>query len=341
MRQIAVIGAGVIGVTSALEVQTKLGKSVTVTIFSDRFSPNTTGDVSAGLWTPYILQDTPMDNIIKWSKETYDYALKLWQDGEAEKAGISLQVMTELLDKPEEQIPEWVSLTLGHCILDANQIAAINRKYRANYCKGVTFTAFILEPQRLLPFLMEQFKKAGGKIIQRKINSFDELSSYDVIVNCTGLEAKQLTDDKLLQPVRGQIMRVEAPGQFHCIMEPETYIIPNMDCVILGGTHQENSWDLNVSKSDADGIAQRCRQFSPSLESSKLIKHMVGLRPGRSSVILSTEIRTLRDGKRIPIVHNYGHGGSGVTLSIGCATSARKLVEDALIGNFQNKISKL
>lgn len=73
---------------------------------------------------------------------------------------------------------------------------------------------------------MEQFKKAGGKIIQRKINSFDELSSYDVIVNCTGLEAKQLTDDKLLQPVRGQIMRVEAPGQFHCIMEPETYIIP-------------------------------------------------------------------------------------------------------------------
>lgn len=58
IRKVAVVGAGVIGMTTALQVQ-KTINNVAVTLVTDKTSPNTTGDVSAGLWMPYLLQDTP------------------------------------------------------------------------------------------------------------------------------------------------------------------------------------------------------------------------------------------------------------------------------------------
>lgn len=57
--KVAVIGAGVIGMTSALAIKGAFPES-DVTVFSSEFSPNTTGDGSAGLWGPYCLgQDSP------------------------------------------------------------------------------------------------------------------------------------------------------------------------------------------------------------------------------------------------------------------------------------------
>lgn len=65
MMQIAIIGAGVIGTTTALRLQECLsGDLVSITIFSEEFSPNTTGDVSAGLWGPFILGNTPAEKIL-------------------------------------------------------------------------------------------------------------------------------------------------------------------------------------------------------------------------------------------------------------------------------------
>lgn len=63
VKQIAIIGAGVIGTTTAYRIQEQFGNSISVTIFSDELSPNTTGDVSAGLWGPYLLNDTPQEKI--------------------------------------------------------------------------------------------------------------------------------------------------------------------------------------------------------------------------------------------------------------------------------------
>lgn len=64
MYKIAVVGAGVIGLTTAVTVQEKLGSAAAVTIFTENVSPNTTGDVSAGLWTPYLMQDTNPEDIV-------------------------------------------------------------------------------------------------------------------------------------------------------------------------------------------------------------------------------------------------------------------------------------
>lgn len=64
VKNIAIIGAGVIGATTALRLLEQFGDSVSVVVFADKFSPDTTGDVSAGLWGPYILGNTPQEKIL-------------------------------------------------------------------------------------------------------------------------------------------------------------------------------------------------------------------------------------------------------------------------------------
>lgn len=63
MSRIAVIGCGVIGLSTAIEIQKEIQQSE-ITIFTEELSPNTTGDVSAGFWTPYLLQNTPIDDVM-------------------------------------------------------------------------------------------------------------------------------------------------------------------------------------------------------------------------------------------------------------------------------------
>lgn len=61
VQNIAIVGAGVCGATVAYRLKEQFGNSVSITIFSEEFSPNTTGDVSAGLWSQYNLGDTPVE----------------------------------------------------------------------------------------------------------------------------------------------------------------------------------------------------------------------------------------------------------------------------------------
>lgn len=56
--KVAVVGAGVIGLTSALAIVENFPNDYEVTIFAEKFTPETTGDGSAGLWFPYCLEDT-------------------------------------------------------------------------------------------------------------------------------------------------------------------------------------------------------------------------------------------------------------------------------------------
>lgn len=64
VKKIAVLGAGIIGISCAVQLQKKFKSAVEVVIISEEFSPNTTGDGSAGLWGPYLMGSTPNDKIL-------------------------------------------------------------------------------------------------------------------------------------------------------------------------------------------------------------------------------------------------------------------------------------
>lgn len=63
----------------------------------------------------------------------------------------------------------------------------------------------------------------GGIIIERRIESLDELcGEYDVVFNCTGLEAKWLCSDVNVLPIRGQVIRV---GKTNILLYVQYYTI--------------------------------------------------------------------------------------------------------------------
>lgn len=64
MYNIAIIGGGVIGLTTAIAIQDKFKFLSKITIYTETRSPYTTGDVSAGLWGPYLLQETNIKSIM-------------------------------------------------------------------------------------------------------------------------------------------------------------------------------------------------------------------------------------------------------------------------------------
>jgi D-amino-acid oxidase len=163
---------------------------------------------------------------------------------------------------------------------------------------------------------------------RRTLSSLEEVDAR-VVVNCVGLGARDLVDDASMEPIRGQVVRVRNPGLERFVLDEEnpegvTYIVPRSGDCILGGTADEGKWELEPDPETAAGILRRCTRLEPRLRGVEVLEHRVGLRPGRP------EIRLEREDGPIPRIHNYGHGGSGITLSWGCAEETLRLVEEAL-----------
>jgi D-amino-acid oxidase len=102
-------------------------------------------------------------------------------------------------------------------------------------------------------------------------------------------------------------------------------VVPRIDDIVLGGTYEENQEDRSTDDVAVNAIIARCRRLCPELAKQKpeVLGSACGLRPVRSEVRL--EMERLSSGRTI--IHNYGHGGAGVTLAWGCAQDVAKLVE--------------
>lgn len=171
-----------------------------------------------------------------------------------------------------------------------------------------------------LDYLVRRLLAAGGRIEEREVRSLRELAgTAPLVVNCAGLGARELVPDPTVRPVRGQHVIVDNPGLTEFFIEAPfgpawAGYFPFPDHVVLGGTAAEGDENLQPDPVLAEQIRERCIEVEPRLRSARVRAHQVGLRPVRPTVRL--EVEEL-DGARC--VHNYGHGGSGVTLSWGCA----------------------
>ncbi|RXG61606.1 D-aspartate oxidase [Armadillidium vulgare] len=206
---------------------------------------------------------------------------------------------------------------------------------------AATYTTLLVECRKYLPHLMKRFVSRGGSIVKRSLKSFEELAEdFDLVFNCSGLGAENLCEDHSMIPVRGQVYKVYAPWIKEALyLDSDTYIIPGVDgAVTLGGTRQFESTREEIDKHDSAGIWERCTQVENSLKDAKILREWVGFRPYRPYVRVEKEIMKFPNGKSIKIVHNYGHGGYGVTSAPGTSLHAVTLGLE-FIGNY--KKSKL
>uniref|UniRef100_A0A8C7WVQ0 D-aspartate oxidase n=2 Tax=Oryzias sinensis TaxID=183150 RepID=A0A8C7WVQ0_9TELE len=240
------------------------------------------------------------------------YFLHLWQ------------IFKEL---PEAPKPFWWDLVIGFRAMSSAEL----RRFPGHAC-GQFFTTLKCECRSYLPWLQRRFRGAGGRVQRRQVGSLQELGGdFDLLVNCSGLGSRALLGDLQVEPVRGQVLQVEAPWLQHFIRDGDgkTYIYPGVRSVTIGGTRQAGDWRLEEDQSDTEGIVERCRRLEPSLSGAKVLGCWVGLRPGRRNPRVEKELLQL-GGRWVPVVHNYGHGGWGVTLAWGTAVDAVELVRQSL-----------
>jgi D-amino-acid oxidase len=197
---------------------------------------------------------------------------------------------------------------------------------------GFVFEAPVISMATYMPWLLERFVALGGEVEDHEVRSLDaELRDAPVVVNCTGVDARELTCDADLHPIRGQVVIVArgAASRVVLVDEPDqttntTFIIPRNDCIVLGGTSEPGARNMDPDVATATAIRDRCVAIMPALADAPVLGHKVGLRPGRSVVRMEAERRA--GGL---VVHNYGHGGGGVTFSWSCAEEATRLVAQA------------
>lgn len=325
--RIAVVGAGVIGLSTAVCIS-QLVPRCSITVIADKFTPDTTSDVAAGMLIPHTYPDTPIHVQKRWFRETFQHLSAMASSAEASEAGVHLvsgwQVFRSV---PVEQVPFWADVVLGFRKMTKAELQRFPQ-----HAFGQTFTTLKCDTSTYLPWLEKRIKGSGGLLLTRRVEDLWELrSSFDVVVNCSGLGSQMLVGDSTVSPVRGQVLQAQAPWLKHFVRDDSgpTYIYPGASHVTLGGTRQKGDWNLCPDAEVSREIFSRCCALEPSLHRVWNVQEKVGLRPSRPGVRLQKELLA-RGGQRLSVVHNYGHGSGGVSVHWGCALEAARLVMECV-----------
>lgn len=294
---VLVVGAGVSGLTTAVCLAEA---GLRVKIWASGTAQSTTSFAAGATWNPYLVESSARARA--WSFETLDVLREL---AAKPGAGVALRRGIEVAEEP----PEWRDRLDGFRMLGPDELPG---DLPDGIAAGWTLVAPVVDMPTYLGYLRGRAEAAGVRIEPHRLASLDQVVA-PAVVNCTGIGARDLVGDRGVVPVRGQIVVVENPGLTDFLImesDPPVYFFPQGATVVLGGTAQRGDDNTEPDPDTAVAIVQRCTRVEPRLDGARVVGHRVGLRPSRPTVRLEREGR---------IIHNYGHGGAGVTLSWGCA----------------------
>jgi D-amino-acid oxidase len=308
----AVVGAGVIGLTTAVQLA-EAGWSVQV--LARDLPAQTTSAAAGAMWGPYLVE--PRDRVHAWAVHSLCVFTALAQ---TPGTGVRLVPGIEASRKITEP-PEFLAMLDDVHVCNPGQLPP-------GFIIGWRYTVPLIDMDLYLPYLQDRLTAAGGTIRRHSITDLgDAARDASVVVNATGLGAGDLAADASLTPIRGQLVVMDNPGITEFFTEdtgwsPDLlHIYPHDDRLVLGGVAQDGNWDLQPSQETADAIIRRCASIDPRIADVPVTGHRVGLRPTRP--VIRCEADTTITSYRL--LHNYGHGGAGVSLSWGCASEITEL----------------
>ncbi|OBJ85368.1 FAD-dependent oxidoreductase [Mycobacterium asiaticum] len=310
---IVVVGAGVSGLTSALCLA-EAGWPVRVwTAAPPRQS---TSAVAGAVWGPRPIE--PVAQTLAWTAQSLLEFRRLAADP---ATGVRMAPGLSVGDLPAgDAMPPGVELIPDLRVAEAGEIPA-------GFRTGFHATMPLIDMPRYLDYLSGRLAAAGVGIEVHPITSLGEAAAAaPVVVNCTGLGARELADDDSVRPLFGQHVVLANPGLTQLFMQITeedhwTCFFPHPQRVVCGGISIPDRWDTRPDPAVSERILADCRSVEPLLAEAAVLETITGLRPARPSVRVDGE--TVRG---VRYIHNYGHGGDGVTLSWGCAREVARLV---------------
>lgn len=308
--RVIVVGAGVVGLSCAVRLAER---GYDVAVLARDLPLETTSAVAGALWYPY--RAFPHDAVLGWSAATFTELTRLAEL--APESGVATRWGTELVRGPLTT-PWWRDAVPG-----LEPLADVP----AGYDGGWRMPVPIVDMPVYLSWLVERLESLGGTVTRAWLASLPVPGPHLTVVNATGLASRALVGDQTLSPVRGQVVLVEQVGLHEWLLDQGeetalTYVVPHQEVIVVGGTAVEGAYDPRPEPATAQAILARARRLVPELRRARVVGHRVGLRPARPAVRLEAE--RVAEGT---VVHCYGHGGAGVTLSWGCAADVAAEVD--------------
>jgi D-amino-acid oxidase len=318
-KSLAIIGAGVSGLTCGVLLAER---GFHTAILAEQIGQQTTSGAAAALWFPYDCEP----------RATYERLVDLCDD---RRSGVSMIELRQFSRTGDLEIPDW-AIPLGARRFPPPVMSSENAGPARTetslfadaeiFKSGFVISVPLMDTTIYLDYLADRFRAAGGQIhAGMRLQKLEEIDrEFDLIINCAGIGARAIVHDVDLESHRGQVAIVpkidNLASAIVCDDAPLMYAIPRTHDCVFGGTN-EISDDLDVDPTSTSRIVGECSRVL-KIDNPPVLAQRVGLRPYRKSGV-RLERAQLRDGRTV--IHNYGHGGSGFTLSWGCARQACQL----------------
>lgn len=300
---VLVVGAGVIGLTCAV-LLAESGARVAVVAEA---IPGHTSLAAGALWGPYLVE--PKEQVRAWALTSYATFEHIAGDS---RTGVRMTAGVEASRTPGPP-PDFTDMVPDLTTLTSDQLPG-------GFVGGVRYSAPMIDMPTYLDVLLERLRAAGASIRAARVSLAEAAAEAPCVVNATGIGARSFARDESLVPIRGQLLVVENPGITEWFSEDTglsehlTHWYPHGDTLVLGGQAAVGEWSEQPDPAVARGILERCAAIEPGIAKVRILGHRVGLRPTRPLIRLQAEPMG-----QARILHCYGHGGAGVTLSWGFA----------------------
>jgi len=306
--KIVVVGGGVSGLTCAVALLEASGGGAEVAVLTAGAPAGTVSAVAGAMVGPVF--GSGDERSLAWERHSDAVFRQLAGDP---ATGVRL-VRGRLLAAPElgPGLPPWVAGVPGY------RAPLTGEQLPPGFVSGFAAELPFADMPAYLGWLAGRVQALGGSIEQRVVTSLGEIDA-DVVVNCSGLGSRQLAGDDAMQPVWGQHVLVDASFVDEFVFEggasaDAISVVPHRRGVLLGGVRRPGRNVLMPDQQIAAETIARAAVAIPELAAAPVLGIEVGLRPGRPQVRLEAQ-----QAGGLTVIHDYGHDGSGVFWSWGCA----------------------